>query len=213
MRGLRAWGVVSQNVMCDPEISVSAKGLYALLCAHADKDGRCFPSNETLAHELGVEERTIQRLLRELVGADVVVREERFELGRQITSITRVIDGSTSPRGDVKVAPGGDTYVTQNKTTSNKKNPSGSSATRKQASSPWPSGWDQPPDNLIAWTRKNHPRLNINAEWSKFHDYALAHDKRYVDWNAAWRTWARNVQNFAPPRQRVSPLDQINYPR
>lgn len=117
----RAFGVLSKNVAKNPDLSASAKGLYALLCAYADDDGVCWPSNETLAKEMGgVTERAVQKWLTELSEAGVLVREPRFEDNRQTTSITRLTDASSSPRPEPQFTPGGEPQFIQNKTTRNK---------------------------------------------------------------------------------------------
>jgi len=35
------------------------------------------------------------------------------------------------------------------------------------------------------------------TEWAKFKDSALAHGRRYANWDAAWRSWCRNAESFA----------------
>ncbi len=52
--------------MTDPELSVQAKCLYALLCCYANKERKCFPKKSTLADELNVSFDSIKRYLREL---------------------------------------------------------------------------------------------------------------------------------------------------
>ena len=210
MRGLRAWGHISQNVMQDPSISVSAKALYALLCSYADRDGRCFPSNETLAEALGVSERYVQTNLRALLAAEVIVREERFEMGRQTTSVTRLIDGSTSPRGELEITPGGEPEFIQNKTTSNRKKTSSSSPRgRKSASTPWPEGWE-PDGDLVRWTEENCPHIDTVAEWVKFRAHALANDRRQVRWEQAWRMWATKAEQDEVRWQERRPAKKRN---
>jgi len=39
--------------------------------------------------------------------------------------------------------------------------------------------------------------LDPATEWNKFKDSALAHDRRYASWDAAWRGWCRNAESFA----------------
>ncbi len=45
--------------------------------------------------------------------------------------------------------------------------------------------------------------VSLNNELPKFIDHALANDRRQVDWQAAFRTWLGNSNNFAP-RQAAS---------
>lgn len=111
---------MNANVLRSPAISASAKALYCLLTTYADEAGVCWPSNETLAESLGLTERTIQNLLAELVDKAVIIREPRFMEGRQVTSVTVLIEIETSGRGETYCTPGGETGFTQNKTIKNK---------------------------------------------------------------------------------------------
>ena len=46
---------------------------------------------------------------------------------------------------------------------------------------PFPEGW-----------------VEEGAEFEAFRDSALAHDRRYASWQAAWRNWQRNAPKFTP---------------
>lgn len=52
-----------------------ALGLYAVLARHVNEDGYCWPSQETLATVLSRTDRTVRRLLGELVAAGAVALE------------------------------------------------------------------------------------------------------------------------------------------
>lgn len=69
------FGLVHSEVMQDPNLSIRAKGVYALLCTYANKDRECYPSNTTLSEMLGVSRRTLQRTLRELEEKNYVRRK------------------------------------------------------------------------------------------------------------------------------------------
>jgi DNA-binding MarR family transcriptional regulator len=71
----RRFGIVDADVMQDPDLSLRAKGLYALLASYADKNRRCFPKINTLAEYSGVSRRTIERTLNELENKNYVTRE------------------------------------------------------------------------------------------------------------------------------------------
>jgi hypothetical protein len=46
---VKRFGIVNHEVMTDPELSIQAKGLYALLTCYANKSRTCYPSISTLA--------------------------------------------------------------------------------------------------------------------------------------------------------------------
>tara|TARA_R110000868_G_scaffold313607_1_gene574572 strand:- start:477 stop:722 length:246 start_codon:yes stop_codon:yes gene_type:complete len=68
------FGIVSYDVMSDPELSSKAKGLYSLLCCYADKNRICFPTKSRLADELDVSQKTIKRYLKELYNKKYIKR-------------------------------------------------------------------------------------------------------------------------------------------
>ena len=71
------FGIVNTEVIRDPDLSLRAKGLYALLCTFADKEKVCFPSINTLSELSGVTRRTIERTLNELEEKKYVERKGR----------------------------------------------------------------------------------------------------------------------------------------
>jgi DNA-binding MarR family transcriptional regulator len=60
------FGIVKDIVISDPNLSIQAKGLYALLSCYANKERSCYPSLSTLADALNVTPDTISRYIREL---------------------------------------------------------------------------------------------------------------------------------------------------
>jgi DNA-binding MarR family transcriptional regulator len=73
----KRFGIVDLEVMQDPDLSLRAKGVYALLCTYANKDRICFPSITTLAEVCGVSRRTMERVIHELEQKSYVKREGR----------------------------------------------------------------------------------------------------------------------------------------
>ena len=60
---MEAFGIVNKDVVTDPELSIQAKGVYAVICTYADKNRSCFPSINTIADLCDVHPRTIHRNL------------------------------------------------------------------------------------------------------------------------------------------------------
>ena len=73
----RKYGIVMDEVMKDPDLSLRAKGLYGLLATYADKERTCFPSTNTLAEFSGISKRTIERTLKELEKKNYIIRTDR----------------------------------------------------------------------------------------------------------------------------------------
>jgi hypothetical protein len=47
----KRWIVCFENTILDLDLSIYGKMVYIALCAHAKKDGPCFPSIKTIAEE------------------------------------------------------------------------------------------------------------------------------------------------------------------
>ena len=71
------FGIVSYDVISDPGISLQAKGIYAILCIHADKNRTCYPSINTIADLADVHPRTVKRKIVELKQAGYLLRKNR----------------------------------------------------------------------------------------------------------------------------------------
>lgn len=73
----KKFGVVKAHPLQDPELSLRAKGFYALLCTFADKNRVCYPSVSLLCDYTGTSRRTIERIIAELVEHEYIVRKGR----------------------------------------------------------------------------------------------------------------------------------------
>tara|TARA_R110002020_G_scaffold29814_12_gene94213 strand:+ start:1007 stop:1246 length:240 start_codon:yes stop_codon:yes gene_type:complete len=74
---MERFGIVNYNVVTDPELSVQAKGVYAIISTFADKNRSCFPSINTIADLANVHPRTISRKLKELSSKGYIKRKGR----------------------------------------------------------------------------------------------------------------------------------------
>lgn len=71
----KKFGIVNEEVVKDPGLSLRAKGLYALLSSYANKNRTCYPKINTLAEFSGVSRRSVERALNELEQKGYVTRE------------------------------------------------------------------------------------------------------------------------------------------
>jgi DNA-binding IclR family transcriptional regulator len=82
----KKFGIVHEDILSDMDVSLQAKGLYAILCLYADKSGMCYPSIRTLCEKASVTPRTIHRLLNELKEKKHVNREgKKFYLNKGLS--------------------------------------------------------------------------------------------------------------------------------
>lgn len=52
-------------------------------------------------------------------------------------------------------------------------------------------------DDIAFFTARN-PRKNWREQFERFRFYHQARGTRFVNWNAAWRTWSMNAAKFEP---------------
>ena len=76
------FGIVKHHVMTDPNLSVQAKALYAVLCCYANKNRLCWPSISTLADDLDSSQSSVKRWIKELKTHNFISR-----IGRKLTII------------------------------------------------------------------------------------------------------------------------------
>lgn len=94
--------------------SMIAKAVLVCLADYADENACAWPSISRLAREVQVSERTVQRCLKALADAGLVVRED-WNYPNGSTAPTRYhlqLRGVTGCRGATQQSPGGDTAVT-----------------------------------------------------------------------------------------------------
>ncbi|TXG83049.1 MAG: helix-turn-helix domain-containing protein, partial [Spirochaetes bacterium] len=65
-------------IMTDPELSLQAKGLYALLTTYANKERECFPSINTLADVANKSCTQISTYIKELKDKKYLERRGRI---------------------------------------------------------------------------------------------------------------------------------------
>jgi hypothetical protein len=108
---------IPENLLCCPEIGATGKLLYGRLARFAGQDGRCFPGIDTLARELGMTTRQIQRLITELCEAGFLRKEPQYRRnGSQSTnSYVFLYHAALAPVGIPDQARWGEKNVTPQK--------------------------------------------------------------------------------------------------
>jgi len=74
------------NFIYGEELPHRAKTVYIYLRDRADASGICWPGVKTIARELKLSPRTVQRALRDLEKAGLVSRQPRFRPNGSFTS-------------------------------------------------------------------------------------------------------------------------------
>lgn len=63
---MKVFGIVNKNVITDPELSIQAKGLYALLSCYCNPERNCYPSISTLCDLTNKSRRSVDLYIKEL---------------------------------------------------------------------------------------------------------------------------------------------------
>lgn len=205
----RGFGIVAKAVMRDKAISPPARALYALLATYADDNGECFPSNRQLAEDMGTADSTVRRLQDELEERGVILRTPKYdEGGRRTSNRIHLIDvqiGGGSPTGGRGVPPTGGREVpptSRRVTTPLRTTPEGTTdhpsggppptseraSKRRGASSAAPPSLPLTP-GMLRWAADNGATDEawLQAQTEEFLTWARSVDKRFVDWEQAWR--------------------------
>ena len=77
METYKRFGIINQEVVSDPELSLQAKGVYSLICTFANKERTCFPSIALLADLCDVNPSTIHRNINKLKEKGYIKRNGR----------------------------------------------------------------------------------------------------------------------------------------
>ena len=77
---LSRFGIVSYEVISDPNLSIQAKALYSMLACYANKERTCWPSISTLSDDLNISQSSTNRLIKELKTCNYIKR-----VGRKLT--------------------------------------------------------------------------------------------------------------------------------
>lgn len=91
------FGTVTGDVAFDPTVTGPMARVYLVLVMYRNRDSdQCYPSNETIGKHTGMSLATVKRVLRDMVQAGIIKREDRFVDGRQTTSVTTLLDAKHS---------------------------------------------------------------------------------------------------------------------
>lgn len=69
------YAVIPATILYNDKLKANSKLLYAVITSLANKEGFCYASNQYLAQKLGVDQRTITRLLSELRNNKFIIME------------------------------------------------------------------------------------------------------------------------------------------
>jgi biotin operon repressor len=171
----------------------------------ADRDGRCFPLQATLAEALGLSRTWVTERLKRLERRGVIRQERRFVAGRQIGSRYTLLDAAPRQGGRAPAFP--DSGVTLRDSEqdhvikdSSLSRPEAVCSDRRAEKTPPPLDW-QPSGADLSWAAAHHPDIDLAAHTEHFVASCRANGYRYLDHGAAWRAWMSESAARPPSRR------------
>ena len=107
------WGIVRADWVDHPAIGVDEIAVLAVLSLYASREGRCWPSQSTVAERLKRGRAWVNRVIARLVVLGLVTNEERVaEAGRRATRLYTLVGHAEvipapGPRGGTECRPAG----------------------------------------------------------------------------------------------------------
>lgn len=174
----------------DLQLIDSDKIVLLALADCANDEGHCWPGMKSLSKKTSKSERTIQGCVQRLVEQGHLTRREVVGKGCNYTVHPRSDCAPADiapPQGTTQTpaAAAGKPLITVNG--SGTKVPS---RARKKPKVDFNNG-GLDTGEAVGWAVRVKGWTSGDAmhEWVRFHDDALAHDRQYSDWMAAWRKW------------------------
>ena len=186
--------------LIDSGCSDKALRLYVVLARYADNDElTAYPGRGTLAKRVGCHRATIDRAVDELVALGAISKRVRVKDGKYQSSlytIRRVAPSrthATTPVAPMQPPPSHPCDIELEPKNIEPKNYKGARSSRMTEQ------WEPASDN-ISRMRVKHPNLDLSAEIEKFRDHYISKGEKRVDWDASFRTWCRNAEQWSKPK-------------
>jgi len=216
----------------------SEKLVLVAIADHANAEGIAWPTQRRLAKEAGISTRQVERIVPELTRRGWLKVEERRGCRSNRYRVVEPIDtdadggiresqetGIPTPTSDEHRHPRRDTdlYIIDSTNRTVIEPPIGASApdspkprtakkigAKRRAEVPFPNDLSLTPDMARFATGLG---IDPTTEFAAWRDNCLAHDRRYVDWPAAWRYRCRMAVKFAAQRNGSVPQPVASAPR
>ena len=72
------YGIVYQNVLRNPNISIEGKAVYAYLAGYAGTTDECFPGISLMCEELGISKSRLYKHMAFLIASGVVEKKQTY---------------------------------------------------------------------------------------------------------------------------------------
>lgn len=224
------WGKIPAHWLDHPDIDADAVAVLAALSTFADRSGRCWPSQTTLAGKLKRSRSWVSKVIARLAATGVLeVRDRWSESGGRLSSVYVLVTGpesgsETRPDAEDSTVATRNAPVTTTDTPRSPERhehrnpeqtpdsrPKRADVTRHNAPdesrlTEVPEGWT-PAATDLAWAGANFAAVDPHRHAEGFVLRCRAHGYRYRDVGAAWRSWLMEdvAAGKAAPRATATP--------
>lgn len=79
---VKGYGEVSESIMRNQELTVEARGIYAYFCSIVGTDDSCYPSLDTVLHDLNITKQRFYKHLNLLIDAGIIEKAQEKTNGQ-----------------------------------------------------------------------------------------------------------------------------------
>lgn len=219
------FGIIPAAWFADPALGADEIAVLAALAVHADPEGRCWPSQATLARGLGRSRSWVIKVLNRLEAAGAIERHRRIAAsGAMRTCLYRLLARArTKPRQERPAKPAGERPAWGPSVIDAAEEAKEEEVGDEADLDPEPRGREEggrhgrragatvvaptflPSVTDVAWARERRPDIDPLMFTEFFIAACRANGYRYHDHAAAWRAWLldrRRGLPHAPARPR-----------
>lgn len=185
------WGRIPSWWLDHPEIDADALAVLSALATFANRQGRCWPSQTTLATKLKRSRAWVNKTLGRLADAGLIaVRDRWSENGGRLSSLYEL---QTAPEG----APATNSPVAEadapcqprrHEQPDFKQKPDSLTVSAPEPAIAPGEDWTPSAEDR-AWAESRHGAIDLDRHVETFRLRCQAHGYRYRDVSAAWRAW------------------------
>lgn len=218
IRLARGFTQVPNGVVAADITATSFRVYVAILSYGRGAEPTAFPKRETVCEQFNISPRSFSAAIKELQDRGFLVISKRsYAGGMRRSNVYFFPDVDDAPSRGANIAPGqlpesapsaGTLFASPEEEDSFKK-----TDLKKTRATALPRDF-APTEASSSWAKKNFPRVDVSRETESFVLYYQGHgDKKFTDWQAAWKSWIRKSTQYNPTPIRptaVQPTTELD---
>lgn len=191
------------------ELDASERLVMLSLADHADDEGRCYPSIARLCRRTSMSDRGVQKVISRLSERGfITIKPNAGQGGANLYFLTSTTEpGSppeqrsprttfTTPPNPVRKTPEPRSPKPSGTIIEPSEDRAREAKPRRKPEVPLPPDWVPSDRNIADAEARQFSAQEIHDEADRFRNHHIARDTRFMDWDAAWRTWLGNSRKF-----------------